>query len=141
MKPTYDYWVKHYVGMSDDGLPDNAVTGDTAYMIDTQKEYINNEGDWYLKSSGLSSACAILSAKLTIDDEVYVGVIDGTDITFTVPAGTTVTSLAPTITKSADSTISPTTAQDFTEDVKYTVTAKDTVTKTVYTISVTVSEA
>lgn len=58
------------------------------------------------------------------------GVISGTDITVTVPYGTDVTSLIPTVDYSGTS-ISPAsgTVQDFTNPVSYTVTAADGSTK------------
>ena len=138
MKPTYITAVKHYVGMSTDGLPTDGVTGDTAYTIDNQKEYINNDGNWYLKSDGKSSACDMLSLKITISDVVYNGVFSGQNVTVTVPYGTTVTSLTPTITKSANATVSPSTAQDFTDPVNYTVTAQDTINSKTYKVTVVV---
>jgi hypothetical protein len=58
-------------------------------------------------------------------------------ITLTVPYGTDVTALAPTIVHTGAS-INPTTAQDFTVPVIYTVTAADNTTK-VYTVTVTVA--
>ena len=65
--------------------------------------------------------------------------INGTNITATVPAGTSVTALVPTITVSPDATILPTStvAQNFTNPVTYTVTAQDGTTQT-YTVTVTV---
>ena len=54
-------------------------------------------------------------------------VINGAHITWTVPKGTDVTSLAPTYTVSRSATGAPAsgTAQDFTKPVTYTVTAQD----------------
>ncbi len=62
-------------------------------------------------------------------------------IALTVPYGTNVTSLTPTIAVSTGATVSPTsgTAQDFTNPVTYTVTAQDTVTTQTYTVTVTVA--
>ena len=138
MKPTFIQNTRHFIGMSTDGLPTDGVTGDTAYTIDNQKEYINNEGHWYLKSNGYSSECVITKLTITIGDDVYNGIIEGTTIDVEVPYGTDVTALTPTITKSANSTVSPTTAQDFTDAVTYTATAQDTINQTVYTVTVTV---
>jgi hypothetical protein len=66
------------------------------------------------------------------------GVITGTAIAVTVPYGTSVTSLSPTITHTGAS-ISPVSgeARDFTSPVIYTVTAADSSTAT-YTVTVTV---
>lgn len=138
MKWTYTNSIKRFVGMTGAGLPDNGVTGDEAYIVDTQATYINCEDKWYNKADGKSAACDITKAVLTIDGENYNGIIDGLAIGFTVPYGTDVTELAPTITKSANSTISPTTAQDFSSPVTYTVTAYDGKMTKEYVISVTV---
>ncbi|MDP4094008.1 MAG: DUF5018 domain-containing protein [Bacillota bacterium] len=70
------------------------------------------------------------------------GTIDGTNhtVAVTVPYGTDITNLSPTITVSAKATISPTsgTAKDFTNPVTYTVTAEDG-SKQDYTVTVTVA--
>lgn len=65
------------------------------------------------------------------------GIKNGTDITVTVPFGTDVTSLVPTITISSKATISPLSevAQDFTNPVIYTVMADNHSTKE-YTVTV-----
>ncbi|GHV96226.1 hypothetical protein AGMMS50293_25460 [Spirochaetia bacterium] len=65
------------------------------------------------------------------------GTIDGTDISVSVPYGTDVTSLTPTVTHTGAS-YSPTGAQNFTNPVTYTVTAADGSTKE-YTVTVTVA--
>ena len=68
------------------------------------------------------------------------GTIDDNDITVTVPSGTDVTSLSPTVVVSPEATVSPAsgTAQDFTSPVTYTVTAEDGSTAT-YTVTVNVT--
>lgn len=138
MKWTYTNSIKRFVGMTGGGLPINGVTGDEAYIVDTQETYINCEGKWYNKANGKSAACDITKAVLTIGGEDYDGVIAGLKVDFIVPYGTVVTELAPTITKSANSTISPTTAQDFSSSVTYTVTAQDGKMTKAYVFSVTV---
>ncbi|WP_405266345.1 beta strand repeat-containing protein [Cellulophaga sp. Ld12] len=67
------------------------------------------------------------------------GTITGTNISVTLPAGTDVTALEPTVTHTG-ATISPVSdaAQDFTNPVIYTVTAEDASTQE-YTITVTVA--
>ncbi|PKN91377.1 MAG: hypothetical protein CVU44_19890 [Chloroflexi bacterium HGW-Chloroflexi-6] len=67
------------------------------------------------------------------------GIISGTNIAITVPYGTNVTTLTPTITHSG-ATVSPNSgvAQNFTNPVTYTVTAADTSTQD-YTVTVTVA--
>ncbi|ADV51008.1 PKD domain containing protein [Cellulophaga algicola DSM 14237] len=69
------------------------------------------------------------------------GVISGTTITVTLPAGTDVSSLTPAINDNGN-TVNPNTgvAQDFTNPVEYTVTAADTTTKT-YTVTAIISAA
>ena len=74
-------------------------------------------------------------------DPDVIGVIDegAKTIALTVPFGTVVTALVPTIVHTGAS-VSPAsgTAQDFTSPVDYTVTAEDTTTA-VYTVTVTVA--
>ena len=66
--------------------------------------------------------------------------ISGTKITLTVPFGTDVTALKPSITVSPFATVSPQsdTAQDFTNPVQYTVTAQNK-SQQVYTVTVRVA--
>jgi hypothetical protein len=68
------------------------------------------------------------------------GTINETDhtIAVTLPFGTDVTSLTPTITASNKATVSPTTAQNFTNSVVYTVTAENESTQ-IYTVTVTIA--
>ena len=58
------------------------------------------------------------------------------------PFGTDLTNLTPTITISADATISPQSgiAQNFTNPVQYTVTAQDGITTKIWTVTVTVEQ-
>ena len=87
-----------------------------------------------------SSECSITAASLTVGSTSYAGVITDTatvhTIVFTVPKGTTVTSLTPTLTLSTGATASPTSAQNFTTSKIYTVTAEDTTTTKQYVVSV-----
>lgn len=71
-----------------------------------------------------------------LDPEVE-ATIDGTTIMATVPFGTDLTTLAPTITVSPDATVDPASGavQDFTEPVVYTVTAEDGSTQE-YTVTI-----
>ncbi len=69
------------------------------------------------------------------------GTITGTDISVTVPYGTVVTSLVPSITHTGTLIDpSPSMPQDFSVPVQYTVTAADSTTQ-VYTVTVTVAPA
>lgn len=140
-KPYYSSGARIFYGMSSDDLPENAVTGDKAHIIDTAADLINYEGGWFTASTGKSIACKIISGKLRISDTDYPLVLDGTDGTITVPYGTTVTSLQPSFVISKDATISPTEAQDFSDGaVTYTVTAEDSDYSTAYSITVIVEE-
>ena len=79
-----------------------------------------------------STACDILTFGLPGNP----GVINGTNITLTVPVITGVTSLAPTYTLSPNATSSPPsgTTLDFTNPQSYTVTAQDGITRKTYTV-------
>jgi hypothetical protein len=59
-------------------------------------------------------------------------------ITASVPYGTNITALTPTVVISTDATVSPSTAQNFQNQVIYTVTAEDGITKADYAVTVTV---
>ena len=89
-----------------------------------------------------SSAKSITSFKFSGLSPEVTGTISETDkkITLTVPSGTAVTALAPTIVISDKATVSPAsgTPQDFTSPVKYKVTAEDG-TNQEYTVTVTVT--
>ncbi|MBR2177880.1 MAG: hypothetical protein IJ921_01925, partial [Paludibacteraceae bacterium] len=70
----------------------------------------------------------VLSNECDITSFTIAGVaatISGTNITAEVPAGTDVTALTPVIVTSDGATVDPTTAQDFSSAVEYTVTAED----------------
>ncbi|RED93604.1 DUF5018 domain-containing protein [Marinoscillum furvescens] len=84
-----------------------------------------------------SDAKEILSFVFADLDPAVTASISGTDITATVPFGTDLTALAPTVTISSKATVSPEsgTAQDFSSAVTYTVTAEDGTTVD-YTVSV-----
>ena len=73
------------------------------------------------------------------------GTIDGSahTVAVTVPFGTDVTALVPTITLSAGATVDPASgvAQDFTSPVTYTVTAEDGTTTQPWVVTVTVAPA
>lgn len=75
-------------------------------------------------------------------DPAVIAAIDETakTITATVPAGTNVTSLIPTVTVAETATVTPASgaAQDFTNPITYTVTAEDDSQQT-YTVTVTVA--
>jgi hypothetical protein len=90
----------------------------------------------------MSSDKQILSFSLQGLTPAVTGTIDNTadTISLTVPKGTDVTTLVPTITVSDFATVSPASgvSEDFTTPVIYTVTAQDGTTQQ-YTVSVTVA--
>jgi cytoskeletal protein RodZ len=87
-----------------------------------------------------SSEKSISSFTLSGLNPVVNGTIDNTNYTvsLTVPTGTDLTTLVPTISVSDSATVSPVSdvAQDFTNPVTYTVTAQDGSTQN-YTVTVT----
>lgn len=139
-KPYYSSGARTFYGMSTDELPENAVTGDRAHIINTKSDLICYEGAWFDLDSGKSAESKILGGKITISDKEYPLVLEGTEGSFTVPYGTDVTELLPTWTLSTGASISPSTAQDFSSDVTYTVTAADADYATSYIISVIVED-
>lgn len=89
-----------------------------------------------------SSAKALSSFTFGSLSPAVVGTVSGNTVMATVPFGTAVTALAPTIVVSDKATVSPASgvAKDFTNAVTYTVTAEDGTTQ-VYTVSVGVGVA
>jgi sugar lactone lactonase YvrE len=83
---------------------------------------------------------AVTSFALNGLSPAVVGVIDGVNITLTVPLNTNVSALVPTIAVSPKATVSPATGlpQNFTNPVTYTVTAEDATTQ-MYTVSVVIN--
>lgn len=88
----------------------------------------------------LNPAKDILSFNFASLSPQVIGSISGTNISLTVPYGTAITALVPTITISEGATTSPASgvAQNFTTSQAYTVTAADSSTK-IYTVTVTIS--
>ncbi|TSJ35919.1 DUF5018 domain-containing protein [Mucilaginibacter corticis] len=89
-----------------------------------------------------SSAKGISAFSVTINGTVTNGTVDGSSIKITVPYGTDVTALSPTISASDKAAVSPKsgTPQNFTSPVTYTVTAEDGSTQT-FTITVIVGKS
>lgn len=135
----YDYTndVPSFIARSEEGFPAGPKDGSTVKFIDSGKIYTFYNGSWY-DADGDRIECDILSATLTIGEDKYPGRINGTAVTITVPAGTVVTELNPVIVASPGATVAPTTAQDFTTPVTYTVTAENTTNTQEYTIAVEV---
>ena len=98
-------------------------------------DYANSGKASVMKYAAASTAKDITAFSFT--NPAAAGVINGTDIAVTVPSGTNLTALVPTITHSGAS-INPNSglAHDFTSPVTYTVTAADGTTKD-YTVTVT----
>lgn len=136
----YDMDVPNFIARSSEGMPTHPKDGSKVTFIDVPVDYVYYDGSWY-NSSGKRVDADIKKLSITISDVAYNGVIDDTDITVTVPAGTTVTELTPVVVISDGATISPSTAQDFTNPVQYTVTAEDTTTEKTYTVTVEVETA
>jgi hypothetical protein len=90
------------------------------------------------KEPQLSSQSSILS--FSFANPPATGTITGTNIAISVPFGTDLTNIVPTIGISEKATISPASglARNFSSPVTYIVTAEDGVTETVYTVTVTV---
>ena len=98
------------------------------------------DGDAYINSneSAKSSAIRTLSTLKDIATFTIAGVtatVGTNTVTATVPYSTNLTSLTPVVTVSANATYSPLTAQNFSTDVVYTVTAEDGSTKD-YTVTI-----
>jgi hypothetical protein len=93
------------------------------------------------ESPGQSGEKQILSFVIALGGENKPGTIDETDhtISFTLPAGTVVTALAPLITLSDKAVVVPASGveRDFTDPVTYTVTAENG-SEQVYTVTVVV---
>ncbi|MCM8872731.1 MAG: DUF5018 domain-containing protein [Paludibacteraceae bacterium] len=99
-------------------------------------------GDGGFASIVLSDGSPVLSNECDITSFTIAGVaatISGANITAELPAGTDVTALTPSIVTSTGATVDPTTAQDFSSAVEYTVTAEDGVTTKKYTVTITVA--
>ncbi len=92
------------------------------------------------KEPQLSSQSSILSFSFATPPAT--GTITGTNIAVSVPFGTDLTSLVPTISISEKATISPASglARNFSSPVTYIVTAEDGITETAYTVTVTVQD-
>ena len=146
-----------YLKASSDGGTDTLVGSDASFSPPTDTV---GTFDYYVvvtnTVTGLSD-CSVTSDPLTVTVEkdtrssakaITGFTIDGVDemisesdhtIAVTLPYGTDITSLTPTITVSANATVSPTsgTAQDFTSPVTYKVTAENGSTQD-YIVTVTV---
>ena len=129
-------------------LPNITLTGAQPYTLVVTSFDPNDEGEVTFNVSGagtvtesetppaLSSTKAVTAFNFT--SPAATGTVNegAKTIAVTVPFGTDVTSLTPSITHTGAS-VSPSGAQDFTSPVTYTVTAADNSTQT-YTVTVTV---
>lgn len=87
----------------------------------------------------------VLSSEASITSFTLAGVnatISGTNITLTVPYGTDISNLSPSIQNSPASIVTPATgtSRDFNSPLTYTVRAEDKVTNTTYTVTVTIGD-
>lgn len=100
-------------------------------------DQLEQNGECYGKRTSLTLQTIRATKAITsIKIGTVSGVIVGTNITVTLPAGTVVTSLTPVIVHNGKM-IDKTTAQDFTTPKTYTVTAENLSTQT-YTVTVVV---
>lgn len=129
--------VPDFIARSEEGFPKAPRNGSKVYFIDTKTTYTYYGGSWY-DSDGKRIESELKGATLKIGDDTYRGRITDTAVVFVVPSGTVITALTPTMTASPGATVAPTTAQDFTTPVTYTVTAEDATNETEYTVSVEV---
>ena len=97
--------------------------------------------NWIITDEGRSCTTDITAFSFT--EQTGAAVIDEAAYTVAVgvAAGTTLTALVPTIAVSPEATVAPASgaAQDFTNDVVYTVTAQDGTTTQAWTVTVTVN--
>jgi hypothetical protein len=91
---------------------------------------------YIVKATVAASTEAKITA-FTVGGEAWA--ISGTTITYTYPANTDVTNLTPVIVVSTGATVDLTGAQNFSQDVTYTVTAEDGTTKQTYIAKATVA--
>ncbi|MBD0779632.1 hypothetical protein HPE56_17660 [Maribacter sp. ANRC-HE7] len=87
----------------------------------------SNESPEIPEEEILSDAKEIISFKVSLDSEVYTAIIRNDSIFYTFPSTADLTGLAPVITYSEKAGIEPASEEvvDFTDPVKYTVTAED----------------
>ncbi len=125
--------------------PASGIAKDFTHPVQYVVKAENNSTATYTVTvtKGLSNAAKITAFSLSAFDPEIIATIDETakTITATVPFGTDVTALVPTITLSAGATVSPLSgaAQNFTGPVQYLVTAQNGSTKVTYTATVTVA--
>ena len=128
----YKYWTNTDAdGVS--GTADNGISvSGSEFVVTSSHKYAKIE---YALPSNEKDIAAF-----TIAGQSGSSTIGSNTIEVTMPHGTVVTALTPTITVSPGASVSPTsgTAQNFTSPVTYTVTAADTTTKD-YTVTVTVA--
>jgi len=117
--------------------------------IQTPQSNVAGDGTLTLSTTGSNTsgyAELELSPQITsfnFTSPAITGVINNTNntISLTVPSGTGLTNLTPTITVSSGAIVSPSsgTGENFSSPVVYTVTSADGVTHNVYTVTVTVA--
>ncbi len=159
--PDGDYWIKFNVTHSEGEwtgvvLPDvlywrysvvNNVPTAVSFPPQTCSDGIKNQDEADIDTGGV---CYVASAEKSITafgfqslSPTVAGVIDESNhtISLTVPFGTNITALAPTIALSTGASVSPASgaAQDFTNPVVYTVTAENSSTQE-YTVRVVIAD-
>jgi hypothetical protein len=123
------------------GTTQNDFTNPVTYTVTAADNSTQN----YTVTVTVGSNTAALITSFNFTSLSVTGTINNTPnphtVSLTVPYGTNVTGLTPTIAVSPGATVSPASgvAKDFTNPVAYTVTAQDTVTTQAYTVTVTVA--
>jgi len=122
-------------------IKDSTATGGASWQAYTSNGNVDATGNTGWLFTPLSNATQITSFNFT--SPAVTGTVDNTNhtVALTVPYGTSVTSLTPTIVLATGATISPTsgTVGNFTTPQTYTVTAQDGVTTQNYTVTVTIA--
>ena len=143
---TEDYHLTIYLETGDDGKPQLASplipSTDYTVSLTNKSNNIIVAHASFTTLAGKSSAKDITSFNFNGLSPAVVGVISGQNISLSVPTGTNITALVPTIAVSSKATVSPASgvAKNFTNPVTYTVTAEDASTQA-YTATVSIENS
>ena len=122
----------------DNLIPNSAGEIHVQAMVNTDWAPLNG---WQLLDRGVRSTGA--SAYTTLDTcgfgALGTALITGSNISITVPYGTAISALTPTLVAAAGATISPSGPQNFTSPVTYRVTAENAVNYQDYTVTIAVA--
>lgn len=125
-----------------DGKITNLAPGDYAIRVKGNGTVLASEPSETLTVGEYirSGSKEITGFKVTVGGKEYVGTIEGTNITLTVPYRSDVADLTPVVTHTGVKIAPDNTAQDFTSPVTYTVTAEDGTAQD-YIVTITVALA